>query len=142
MGGLLGLGLVACAAAGGVSGGVDAPDGDSGSGGSGESTAIVGTLNGDGPFQQFIVKYRGASAPGRDSAQVPARLAATAPSQGLAWQRRLGVEADVFRTARPLDRAQAQALMQRFAADPDVEYIEADGVVTHQPVLGSGQPLR
>jgi len=89
-------------------------------------------LSGDGPFQRFIVRYRDGSAPARDQAQVPARLARTAasakvsPTPELRWQRRLAIQADVFTVDRPLDRGAAAALMQAFAADPEVDYVEVD----------------
>lgn len=89
-------------------------------------------LSGAGPFQRFIVRYRDGSGPAREQDQVPARLARTAaaaklsPTPALRWQRRLGVQADVFVVDRPLDREAAAALMRAFAADPDVEYVEVD----------------
>lgn len=110
---------------------------------SGASPAQVGDLPGAGPYQQFIVKYRDGSEPQNNEAAVQARLDATVARSGLAgagqsdavklrWQRRLAVAADVFKADRPLDRAEAARLMQQFAADADVEYIEVDGIVTHQ----------
>ena len=97
-------------------------------------------LHGEGPFQRFIVRYRADSAPGRDKAEVPARLertadaAALAPPPVLTWQRRLAVDADVFTADRPLDRAAASALMQAFDDDPDVEYIEVDRRMGIDPI--------
>ncbi|HRP73877.1 MAG TPA: hypothetical protein PK743_14745, partial [Luteimonas sp.] len=90
--------------------------------------------------QRFIVFYRAGSAPRQDKAEVPARLARTAaasglsPSPALAWQRRLAVDADVFTSDRPLDRAEAEALMQAFRDDPEVESIEVDGMMHGGPV--------
>jgi serine protease len=99
--------------------------------------ARIGDLPGDSQYQRFIVKYRPASEPGRSSAAVQQRLDAVASSAGFAggplrleWQRRLAVDADVFKASRPLDRDEAAALMAQFARDPQVEYIEVDGVVT------------
>lgn len=92
-------------------------------------------LEGEGPFQRFIVRYRAGSAPAVDPAQVPARVARTvaaasvSPGPELAWQRRLAVDADLLVAGRPLARHEAQALMEAFSADPDVEYIEVDGVM-------------
>lgn len=89
-------------------------------------------LQGDGPFQRFIVRYREGSAPARDRDNVPSRLTRTAdaaslsPAPDLHWQRRLAVGADVFTVDRPLDRDEAAALLQAFSSDPDVEYIEVD----------------
>lgn len=106
--------------------------------------ARVGALPERGPYQQFIVKYRAGTAPARDPAAVQVRVDATVAGAGLVeggdaqhgvklvWQRRLAVEADVIRATQPLDRAQAERLMQRFAADPEVDYIEVDRIKTIQ----------
>ncbi|MFC3552051.1 hypothetical protein ACFOLC_13665 [Lysobacter cavernae] len=110
--------------------------------------ARVGALPEHGPYQQFIVKYRAGSAPANDPAAVPARVDATVAATGLdgadaagdaqqpgvkvIWQRRLAVEADVIRTTHPLDREQAGCLMRQFAADPEVDYIEVDRMMTIQ----------
>lgn len=107
--------------------------------------AQVGELNGPGPYGQFIVKYRDGTAPQNDSKQVQARLSATAASSGLpgtakdkplmlTWKHRMGINADVFKVERPLDRAEASRLMAQFAADPDVEFIEPDAMMSIQPV--------
>ncbi len=89
-------------------------------------------LPADGQFQRFIVKYRADSAPGRTPEAARERLTSMQASSGiqLEWLRRLGVDADVIKADRPLDRKAAAALMDRFSADPDVEYIEIDGVLT------------
>ncbi|QOW21570.1 hypothetical protein [Novilysobacter avium] len=89
-------------------------------------------LPADSQFQRFIVKYRDGSAPGRDAGAARERLDAMQDRTGveMEWLRRLGVQADVFKTDRPLDRKAAAELMDRFSADPDVEYIEVDGVMT------------
>lgn len=107
-------------------------------------------LPGEGPWQRFIIKYRGDSAPGRDTRQVQARLdrAATGLAQGdgnglrLSWLRRLGIGADVFKADRPLERAAARQLMETLATDPDLEYLEVDAVMRAYPQPGGspGQP--
>ncbi|WP_407354254.1 hypothetical protein [Luteimonas sp. R10] len=109
-------------------------------------TATVGELPGPGPYQRFIVKYRSDSVPGRDPGKVQARLDRAAASSGLSagdgapqavsWQRRLAVQADVFKTDRPLGREQALRLMRRLAADPDVEYVEVDAMMGVAPERG------
>ncbi len=99
--------------------------------------------DGDGPWQRFIVKFEADSAPGRDSAQVQSRLDAAAktlaPSGDLAlrWERRMGIGADVVTASVPLDRVRTQRLLAGFAADPEIEYAEIDGVMTIGPVPGS-----
>ena len=89
-------------------------------------------LPADSQFQRFIVKYRPDTPPGKDPASARERLAGVQSASGipLEWLRRLGVDADVFKAAQPLDRQAAAALMERFSADPDVEYIEVDSVLT------------
>lgn len=101
-------------------------------------------LPGEGPWQRFIVKYRGDSEPGRDTRKVQARLdrAATGLSQGdasrlrLSWLRRLGIGADVFKADRPLDRTAARQLTETLAADPDLEYLEVDALMQAYPLAG------
>lgn len=97
----------------------------------------AGSMRGaeQGSYQRFIVKYREGTAAARQTDAVQRKLQATAPEGvSLAWQRRLGVQADLFTTDRPLDAAEAEALMRRFRADPEVEYIEVDGMMGIGPV--------
>ena len=101
-------------------------------------------LPGEGPWQRFIIKYRGDSAPGREPQVVQARLEQAAsvvaregaPGLRLCWERRLGIGADVFEADRPLDRAAARRLMEVLAADPDLEYVEVDGLMQAYPQPG------
>ncbi len=124
--------LAACAAAGG------------------EGMAVKPTrfeLQGDGPFQRFIVRYRDGSGADADRQDAAARIGRTAagarlePGVATTWQRRLAVQADLFTVDRPLSRAEASALMQAFADDPDVEYVEVDAMMGIGPVQPSA-PLR
>ncbi len=98
----------------------------------GEEAMTQSELQGEGPFQRFIVRYREGSPPAQDKARAEERLARTAAAASLSpapvpsWQRRLAVGADVFTLDRPLDRDGALALMQAFNRDPEVEYIEVD----------------
>ncbi|UHQ24328.1 hypothetical protein LVB77_06430 [Lysobacter sp. 5GHs7-4] len=107
--------------------------------------AKVAPLTGEGPFQQFIVKYKDGTAPAVESA-VQARLDRTAAGSGLKSagtpvklnkQLRLSVGAEVFRADRALSKSEAETLMRAFGADPDVEYIEIDGIMKIMPVTGS-----
>ncbi|RDZ26856.1 hypothetical protein [Lysobacter silvisoli] len=107
--------------------------------------AKVAPLSGEGPYQQFIVKYKDGTAPAQESA-VQARLDRTAAGSGLKSggaplklekKLRLSVSADVFRADRALSKAEAEKLMRAFGADPDVEYIEIDGIMKIMPVGGS-----
>lgn len=100
---------------------------------------VVGELSGEGPYQRFIVKYREGSVAGESAAAARTHLQASDldgiamdQSLQLQWQRRLGMGADVFITSRPLDGQQATALMKQLGSDPQVEYIEIDGVMTIQ----------
>ena len=104
-------------------------------------------LPGAGPWQRFIIKYRGDSEPGRDTREVQARLDRAAAGVAgddpgdlrLSWLRRLGIGADVFKAERPLGRAAARQLMETLAADPDLEYVEVDAVMRAYPQPG-GSP--
>ncbi|MGY0560068.1 hypothetical protein ACW7G2_05040 [Luteimonas sp. A277] len=101
-------------------------------------------LDGDGPWQRFIIKYRPDSAPGQDPEKARARLESPdypASADGdvdrsvprLQWQRRLGVGADLFMTGQPLDRSDAQRLLEALAQDPEVQYVEAETMMHALP---------
>ncbi|KLI97787.1 peptidase S8, partial [Luteimonas sp. FCS-9] len=83
---------------------------------------------------RFIVKYRDGSAAQAQPATIDAALGSVAgrlavgggKQRRLEHLRRTAVGADVVRTSRKLDRADAESLMRQLAADPDVEYIEVD----------------
>lgn len=99
------------------------------------ATVNLAGLEAGGVYQQFIVKYRDgssarASAAGFDAAlgRAAAGLATAQgrPHPGLSHLRRMSMGADVIRSDRGLDRAEAIALMKRIAANPEVEYIEPD----------------
>jgi len=94
-------------------------------------------------FDQFIVKYRDGSIERRDVnalnrglERVEQTLRGEAAARGFAkagradvkvrHHRRMSMGADVVRTGRRLDRSEAEALMRRIAADPNVEYVEVD----------------
>ena len=104
-------------------------------------------LQGDGPFQRFIVRYRDGSSAFANREDAVTRIERTAgraklaPGVATTWQRRLGVQADLFTVDRPLDRAEASALMQAFAEDPEVDYIEVDAMMGLGPAPPS-VPLR
>ncbi|WP_439862244.1 S8 family peptidase [Pseudomonas sp. MBLB4136] len=86
-------------------------------------------------YDRFIVKYRGGS-----SEQANSNLRAQALTQAgqrrgvtVAHVRRTALGADVIRSARKLARAEAAALLQELAANPNVEYVEVDALL--QPVF-------
>lgn len=109
------------------------------------AAAQVGEPAGGGPFAQFIVKYRDDSTPLKQQGTVQTRLNQTAQRlQGVAgksgaptltWKHRMGINADVFSVSPALDRAGAQRLMQAFAADPDVQFIEPDNHIALDPII-------
>ncbi|QQQ02651.1 hypothetical protein [Lysobacter enzymogenes] len=108
--------------------------------------AEVGEPAGAGPFGQFIVKYRDDSQPLKQLGAVQPRLDRTAGQLGkrglkLTWKHRMGINADVFSVAPALDRAEAVALMQAFAADPDVQFIEPDNHISLGPIIRSPAPV-
>lgn len=84
--------------------------------------------------QRFIVKYRQDSPSGRrrrrpaedPGLRRPRAAGARQASIGVQHMRRLAVGADVVRADAKLDRADAETLMRKLAADPNVEYVEVD----------------
>lgn len=94
------------------------------------------------PVQQFIVKYRDGSAEQVDATMRARSLDAAARAldatgalgarggaiQGLQLRhaRRMGIGADVIRADRALSPEAARQLVAQLAADPNVEYVEAD----------------
>lgn len=84
---------------------------------------------------RFIVKYRDGSTVQANPAAIDSALRAPAGriavSGGgkqlrLEHVRRMTLGADVVRTSRKLDRADAESLMRQIAADPNVEFVEVD----------------
>ena len=81
---------------------------------------------------RFIVKYREGSAQSVDVANAKtdlnrASVAATGVKGARVQHvRRMTHGADVVKSDRKLDRAQAESLMRQIAADPNVEYVEVD----------------
>lgn len=95
---------------------------------------------------RFIVKYRDGSAAHASVAAATAKLEATGDmltatsGQGTALrhQRRMAVGAEVVRSERKLDPAEADAMLARLAADPDVEYAVVDKI--NKPLLTPNDP--
>ena len=91
---------------------------------------------------RFIVKYRAGSQELADPANLRSTLSNAARSIPAAVRgkpltirhvRRMVAGADVVRTDRKLDRAEAESLMRQIAANPDVEYVEVDRL--NKPLL-------
>ncbi|MDX3936613.1 S8 family peptidase [Stenotrophomonas sp.] len=84
--------------------------------------------------QRFIVKYKEGSTevatPTALASSLKAAAAAVPAAQGRALGlqklRQLAIGPTVVKADRPLDRAEAELLMRRLAADPSVEYVEVD----------------
>lgn len=88
--------------------------------------------------QRFIVKYRQDSRQAAGDAALQKTLVSAAralparagKSIGVQHLRRLAVGSDVVRADTKLDRADAETLMRKLAADPNVEYVEVDRLNT------------
>lgn len=82
-------------------------------------------------MQEFIVKYRGGRHARRDIDRLHRALrdaeAGFVQAASLRRVRRLATGADLIRADRPLDRAEALALMRRLARDPQIEYVLPNG---------------
>ncbi|MET4679767.1 S8 family peptidase [Stenotrophomonas rhizophila] len=84
--------------------------------------------------QRFIVKYKDGSTevatPTALASSLKAAAAAVPAAQGRALGlqklRQLAIGPTVVKADRPLDRAEAELLMRRLAADSSVEYVEVD----------------
>ncbi|MDL5367805.1 S8 family peptidase [Xanthomonas sp. NCPPB 2654] len=95
-------------------------------------------LSSEPTLQRFIVKYRDGSTELAAPASLQRALssAATAvPAKsgralGLTSLRRLAIGPEVVKANRVLDAKEAEMLMRRLAADPNVEYVELDRIMT------------
>ncbi|MCE7032209.1 S8 family serine peptidase [Lysobacter sp. GX 14042] len=98
----------------------------------GDAVINTSSLESGESHDRFIVKYReGSPQRSSDSAlqqslQTAGRASLQGSALGLQKLRRTATGAEVLQTARKLDRADAEALMRRLAADPAVEYVEVD----------------
>jgi serine protease len=89
-------------------------------------------LDAGATYDRFIVKYREGTAERADTGKAKAALV-RATKAGVAGKavalghlRRMSLGADVVKSDRKLDRAEAESLMREIAADPNVEYVELD----------------
>jgi serine protease len=80
------------------------------------------------PQDQFVVRFKDGSAEHRNAQARQRALERVARASGvrIGEVRRLAVGASVIRTGRPLDEAQAKALIGHLRANPQVEYAEPD----------------
>ncbi|MFK3651307.1 S8 family serine peptidase [Lysobacter enzymogenes] len=99
----------------------------------------LNNLSPTGHYNRFIVQYRPGSEPTQAPQPLKASLDAAAGNVALptALRQRLGLKplramavrgARVVATDAALDRSQTETLMRRIAADPNVEYVQVDGV--------------
>ena len=79
------------------------------------------------PTDQIIVKWRDGSS--SNAAAASARTQKLGSSVGVRWQRKqqIGEATDVLQLERALDHGEMNTLLERMAADPNVEYAVADG---------------
>ncbi|NUO77535.1 MAG: S8 family serine peptidase [Lysobacter sp.] len=104
----------------------------------------VNSLKSSPTHSRFVVKYRAGTGERNDNGMLQRSLNSAASSTllqiaptgagrtkaaaalSLKRNKRMGIGADVITTNRPLDRVEAEALMRQIAANPNVEYVEAD----------------
>ena len=103
----------------------------------------VSGLTAGGSYDRFIVSYRDGSTQAMQRGAAVQSVGAAIDRAGLnkavrtlsgaslqavaaSYQRKLAVGADLIRTSRKLDRAEAAALIAQIAADPAVAYVEPD----------------
>ena len=86
--------------------------------------------------RRFLVAFRGDDRPAAGSDALQQRLdaiASVAGIEGLRWQRRLAVGADLVASAEALDESRAARLLDVLRARRDVEYAEADSMLGIAP---------
>ena len=86
-----------------------------------------------GSTDRFIVKYRDGLAASAVSSSVNSAAARSGSAASVQHVRRLALGADLVKSDRKLDAAEAESLMRQIAADPAVEYVEIDKL--NQPVF-------
>jgi serine protease len=110
------------------------------------NTALINAsaLQNNGMYDRFIVTYRPGTSPRNDKNIALQSVSVAVARAGLntakatlaagqrpapvsaSYQRKLAMGADLVRTSRKLDRAEALSLMQQIAADPNVAHVEPD----------------
>lgn len=100
--------------------------------------------------QGFIVSYRAPLRQAMTPATMQAGISAAIARSGLgrfgaargngvaltaSYMRRLATGADLVRVSRPLDSAEADALMRQLAADPAVQRVEPDAMLHHTGIV-------
>ena len=77
-------------------------------------------------FDRFIVKYRAGTSATEQQKGLANAARANPTALAVARVRTLSVGAVLVKSNRGLDRVEAESLMRRIAADPDVVYVEVD----------------
>jgi serine protease len=79
----------------------------------------------EAPAERFVVRFKAGTVERGNAAARQKVLDAVGRAQGLklGQARRMALGADLIRSDRPLDAAQAKALRQKLMADPRVEYV-------------------
>lgn len=85
-------------------------------------------------FDRFIVKYRDGSDEKANASALQRSLGIAAAQAGVrnlqaTNLRELAIGANVIRTSKKLDRAEAESLMRQLRANPAVEYVELDAMM-------------
>ncbi len=96
--------------------------------------------------QQFIVHFQTGSHAAHERAEMDAALARAASvlrtiggGARMSFTRQMATGPMVVRSERPLDAAEARQWMQSMASEPDVEYVEVDGLA--RPARDPNDPL-
>ncbi|MFA6231980.1 MAG: S8 family serine peptidase [Rhodanobacter sp.] len=117
-----------------------------------DTRANISALNSGGQYDRFIVTYRDGSTEHGNRAAMLQNVGAAISRTGLdrakagvsgrsqsgvraSYGRRLGIGADLVRTSRHLDSAEAAALMQQIAADPAVVNVTPDVMLHRDPSI-------
>ncbi len=102
----------------------------------GQGLVHTAGLQSDASNDRFIVKYKDGSAQRGNATALSRSLSAAANATlhgkalGLKKLRRTALGAEVLSTAKKLNRDEAEVLMRQLAADPSVEYVEVDRLMT------------
>lgn len=140
------IGLAACGGNGGVeTDSATAPKVDkvaaSANGSSMDSAQMSSAINEnslalDSLTDRFIVKYKDGTTERKAPSTIQSkfdRQRGTFPAK-VRHLHRMGIGADVVTTDRKLNANEAKAFMRAIAADPDVEYVESDTIMSAQMV--------
>ncbi|GAB3352078.1 S8 family peptidase [Lysobacter tyrosinilyticus] len=89
-------------------------------------------------FDRFIVKYRAGTSAAAQNTNLANATKGNAQGLAVGRVRSLAVGGEVVQTNRALGRADAESLMNKIAADANVEYVEVDQIM--QPLMTPNDP--